>query len=317
MKAPSALAVAAVLFLIFGTAFWETFRDWLITNESGSTTIRNLGLVTAGLIALPLAIWRGLVAEKQAEAAQQSLRNERYQKGAEMLGSEVLSVRLGGIYALQRLAEEYPEEYHVQILQLFCAFIRHPTKDVLYECSVVSQTGHVQMREEIRHLIRAIAQRESKYIEIERQAKFRLKLNQVKLEYEVLLDANLSMAILTQSNLSEASLQGADLSSADLAGAILTGAKLQRANLSQTQLWAADMSNARLRGAKLSRAIMSGTNLMDANLSSADLTGVTGIDQLQLNEARADPNSPPILKEALDAVTGEQLEWQGKPLDDD
>ena len=58
----------------------------------------------AGLIALPLALWRGHVAEQQANAAQQSLRNERYQKGAEMLGSEVLSVRLGGIYGLQQFS---------------------------------------------------------------------------------------------------------------------------------------------------------------------------------------------------------------------
>ena len=46
-----------------------------------------------------------------------------------MLGSEVLSVRLGGIYALQRLAEEWPDQYHIQIMRLFCAFVRLPTRD--------------------------------------------------------------------------------------------------------------------------------------------------------------------------------------------
>ena len=51
-----------------------------------------------------LAVWRSIVAERQADTAQQSLLNERYQKGAEMLGNEVLSVRMGGIYALGRLA---------------------------------------------------------------------------------------------------------------------------------------------------------------------------------------------------------------------
>ena len=38
------------------------FRDWLQTGpegpESGSTTLRNLSLVVAALIALPLAVWR-------------------------------------------------------------------------------------------------------------------------------------------------------------------------------------------------------------------------------------------------------------------
>ena len=116
------VAVAGLVALI---VLW----DWLSVGESRSATIRNVGLVVAGLIALPLAIWRSIVAEDQTKTAQQSLLNERYQKGAEMLGSEVLSVRLGGIYALQRLAEEHAEQYHVQIMRLFCAFARFPTKD--------------------------------------------------------------------------------------------------------------------------------------------------------------------------------------------
>lgn len=46
-----------------------------------------------------------------------------------MLGNDVFSVRLGGIYALRRLAEEHPEQYHIQAMQLLCAFVRNPTKD--------------------------------------------------------------------------------------------------------------------------------------------------------------------------------------------
>ena len=47
-----------------------------------------------------------------------------------MLGSGTLAVRLGGIYALQRLATEHPEQYHIQIMQLFCAFVRNPTGEL-------------------------------------------------------------------------------------------------------------------------------------------------------------------------------------------
>ena len=100
--------------------FWEDLRG---DEESLSTTIRNLGLVEGGIIAIVLAVWRSIVAQRQADAAlqqaetglrqadtsEQGLLNDRYQKGAEMLGNYVLSVRLGGIYALQSLAEEHPE----------------------------------------------------------------------------------------------------------------------------------------------------------------------------------------------------------------
>ena len=115
------LSIGAVLSWLF----WGQLHG---EDESGSTTIRNIALILAAPIALVLAIWRSIVAERQAETNQRGLLNERYQKGAEMLGSGVLSVRLGGIYALRRLAEEHPE-YHIQIMGLFCAFVRHPTED--------------------------------------------------------------------------------------------------------------------------------------------------------------------------------------------
>ena len=45
-----------------------------------------------------------------------------------MLGNDVLSERLGGIYALQGLAEQHPEQYHVPVMQQLCSFVRHPTE---------------------------------------------------------------------------------------------------------------------------------------------------------------------------------------------
>ena len=110
--------------------------DWIANGESGSATIRNIGLVIAGSLAFPLAMWRAVVADKQASSAQhqaaiaqQGLLNERYQKAAEMLGNERLFVRLGGVYALQALIEEYPEQYYVSCMRLLCAFVRTPPAD--------------------------------------------------------------------------------------------------------------------------------------------------------------------------------------------
>ena len=110
--------------------YWEVLHS---EQDSVSTTVRNLGLVIGGVIAILLAVWRSIVAEHQADTSHEGLLNERYQKGAEMLGNEVLSVRLGGIYALERLAADYPGQYHVQIMKLLCAFARNPTEDEDYE----------------------------------------------------------------------------------------------------------------------------------------------------------------------------------------
>ena len=59
------LAPLTLIVLVAVLALSFLFWDWLRGDESGSTTIRNLGLVLAAIAALPLAIWRSIVAECQ------------------------------------------------------------------------------------------------------------------------------------------------------------------------------------------------------------------------------------------------------------
>ena len=83
-----------------------------------------MSLTVAAIIGVVIAIWRSSVAERQAETAQQSLLNERYQRASEMLGSDILTVRLGAIYALQSLAEDNSRQYHVQVMKLLSTFVK-------------------------------------------------------------------------------------------------------------------------------------------------------------------------------------------------
>ena len=100
------LIVIAVV--LFGGREKFHYRDWLCDlwdwlgvipqgRESNSTTIRNVGLVLGGWTALVIAVWRSIVADRQARAAQRQadtaqsvLLNDQYQKGAKMLGNDVL-----------------------------------------------------------------------------------------------------------------------------------------------------------------------------------------------------------------------------------
>ena len=260
--------------------------------ESGGAAIRNVGLITAALTALPVAIWRGIVADKQsasaqsqANAAQQSLRNERYQKGAKMLGSQVLAVRMGGIYALQRLSEEYPQEYHVQITRLFCAFLRYPTKDEEYEDEIKTSNTAPYVREDVATVIHAIGRRDHMRISIEKKAQYRLDLNAAKFFRLQMFEVNLSGSMCIAIELVDSSLYEADLS-----------------------------------GATLSLALLKGTKFDDSNLSGTDLSEARGLTQAQLDQARADLDNPPHLKGALDAETGQPLVWtggRGAPLKDE
>lgn len=277
--------VVVVLEIILVVVLW----DWLAGNESGSATVRNIGLVIAGSMAIPLAIWRAVVADKQASSAQsqttiaqQGLLNERYQKGAEMLGSKVLSVRLGGIYALQRLAEECPKQYHVQIMWLFCAFVRLPTWDPSLKSErEENRKGDILgIRQDVEAVMEAICSRPESRIALERDVNFRLDLRGADLHGAQLLDANLSGALFHHSNLSGANLANTDLTDSFLSHADLSQAQFYNVNFSRTRLWFADLSGAMLQDADLhgvdfSSAILHGTNFTRANLSRANFQYAT------------------------------------------
>ena len=332
------------------------FWDWLRDGESGSSTIRNIGLLVGGVVAIAFAVWRSRVAERQAATAQhqaeialqqaataeRGLLNERYQKGAEMLGSDVLSVRLGGIYALRRLAEDHPEQYHVQIMRLFCAFARNPTSGKSKPDAL-----NAKMSEEVEAIMETIGGRRQHHLSVERDSGYWLDLHGVNISGVWLLKANLSSALVPLADrwsLEEVmrTRTRTDLSGADLSGAILMEANLSRTDFSKAKLEYAflsdsDLSNARLTDSNLGEAFLDGANLSRADLTYANLSGADlrnanlsgtdfsfenwgrsteGLTQSQLDEARADPDNPPNIEGVVDVLSGKPLVWQGRPLRD-
>ena len=265
------IAAVLVIGVFLSWRFWEELGD---EEESLSTTVRNVGLVIGGVVAILIAVWRSRVAELQADAAQQTLLNERYQRGAEMLGSEVLGVRLGGIYALESLAKEHPRQYHIQIVNLFCAFLRYPTGGERRE------EGQDTV-EDVQIAVRAIGTRSRTGIELERKSDFRLDLFRANLAGASLLDADLGRAKLIRANLAGASLARANLCQADLTGANISGAHFY------------DFAGLMGIGERESAA--------------------KGLTQQQLNSARIDLNKRPDLDgHVLDAETGDPLVWLRK-----
>ena len=291
-------------------AFW----GWLGGEESGSTTIRNLGFVIATTIGLPIAIWRSIVAQRQVEAAQRQvetaqrgLLNERYQKGAEMLGSEVLPVRLGGIHALARLAREHPGEYHSQIMRLLCAFACNPPE-------LEKDARGDELRADVQGVMEAIAARNQAQIDEEDHI---LELSGAFLEGASLADGNLSGLFLNHVSLNGAFLYGTNLSGALMGGASLEGTDLASANLAYAQLHEADLTDASLfradlNNADLSDANLAGADLRKANLGAAYLKGCSGLTQERIEQAVAHSTTPPKLEGVFDADTGRPLVWRSQ-----
>ena len=327
--------------------FWGWLHPSAPTTVSNSETLRNVGLLIGGLLAFVFAGWRALVAERQAnaarlqaqtslrqaETAQQSLLNERYQRGAEMLGSNIPAVRMGGIYALKRLAEEHPVQYHTQVMDLFCAFARNPTGEP--EDTVTEHAGIMpsfRLREDIQAALTAIGHRSEEVIRLERKYNYVLNLTGACLSNLSLEKANLSSvrlagadlrgAYLPYANLSHAGLAEANLSAttlpfADLSGSILrqanlSSAKLALSNLSDATLDHADLSSADLHAADLSEATLYGTILSGTDFSHHAQAPAKGMTQVQLDCACAADDNPPDLARVVDVGTGRQLEWRSK-----
>ena len=238
---------ASIIALLAGVLLSAIFWGWL-KSESNVSTIRNVALVVGGVVAVLLAMWRSMVAERQADTAQQGLLNERYQQGAQMLGNEVLSVRLGGIYALQRLADDHPERYHVQIMRLFCAFVRHPTGDPSLEpVPVDAKSGPTsEIRQDVEAILSVICSRGRSRIELERREAFRPDLRGAELRGVQFGDADLSGAMLHHSRLGGANFWNTDLSGAYLNFADLSGAQFYNVKCSSTSFWSSNLSGAML-----------------------------------------------------------------------
>ena len=335
--------------------FWGWLHPPAPATVSNSETLRNVGLLIGGLLAFVFAVWRALVAKRQANAAQsqanaaqrqaemafvqaettrQSLLNERYQRGAEMLGSTVLAVRMGCIDALHRLTEEHPQQYYIQVMELLCAFARNPVGPE--HDLVIGYEGEdpaSRLREDLQAVMTAIGSRGEKELELEQMSGYlpnltgaylcHLQLEKGNLSHVRLGRADLKGAYLLGADLSGAPLDVADLSGSTLAFANLTGSsliwtnftssKMGMANLSKSTLDEANLSNADLNSATLTGASFMGTNLSGADFSHNGQGPATGLTQFQLDCAYRATETSPSLARVDDTETGQRLVWRRPP----
>jgi hypothetical protein len=92
--------------------------------ESVRTELLTLG---AGLGALGALIFTG----QNYLLARQGQVTDRYSKAIEQLGSDKLDIRIGGIYALQRVTRDSPKREHPTLMEVLAAFIREHSREPL------------------------------------------------------------------------------------------------------------------------------------------------------------------------------------------
>ncbi|MEH1836817.1 MAG: pentapeptide repeat-containing protein [Nostoc sp.] len=224
---------------------------------------------------------------QNAKLNQDRLIAERFMGAIAQLGHEKVETRTGAIYALERVAQDFPTE-HWTIMEILTAFVReNAPKEQLkaeqekaeYQAAVYSnrrrgesrptqqleQNLHEELpkiRTDIQAALTVIARRNL----LEDPKEQKLDLRNIDIKGADLLKANLQ-----QADLRGADLSGADLREADLSEADLNGAKLVRSILYETKLLKASLCGANLCWANLNRANFSGANMRSANLCGASL----------------------------------------------
>jgi uncharacterized protein YjbI with pentapeptide repeats len=217
----------------------------------------------------------------QQEQLGEQLRRATEQLGAMHIGGHEkhLEVRLSGIYALERIAHESPQEYW-PVMDILTAYARAnpstsslPPVDLEAVITVLKRRGRAYGQGEDQPLnLRAVGFRSMPLGEINLS---RAILTQADLHEANLAQANLHGANLTGARLSEATLTGTILAEADLRGADLHAADLQGAVLSAADLQGADLSGVDLTQVALAGASLKGARLHAASLKGVDLRGVT------------------------------------------
>jgi len=247
--------------VIVGVAgFWASVRN---TNKTAALTLRAVELTEQGQV------------------------TDRYTKAIDQLGSGKLDVRIGGIYALERIARDSPRD-HPTVMEVLAAFIRDHSREP-WPPPAADQPGtdppQRKTRADVQAAITVIGRRDDS-----QQAPFRINLAGVdltradlarlNLRRSVLTGADLAGAHLSHTNLSHTFLDHANLRSANLTSANIGGSSLADADLTGADLSGADIGDTMLTGANLTVTQLNGAMLKDANLTGANLalTQLTGAE---------------------------------------
>jgi Pentapeptide repeats (8 copies) len=192
--------------------------------------------------------------------------SDRFNKSIEALGSKVPDVRVGGIYSLESLTQDSPDDKNLRIVvfDVLGTYIRAhadcsksgpPPPDIQAGLAVIGRRDHEAFN------------KFHEQIDLSQAC-----LNAADLRNALLESASLKWTTLTNTTFSEADLASADLSNALLDNAYL-GTNLTKANLPYASLKGASLSGANLTGANLTGANLTRANLTRANLTGANLTG--------------------------------------------
>jgi uncharacterized protein YjbI with pentapeptide repeats len=247
---------------------------------------------------------------------------ERFTRAINQLGESAkedvsrMAMRLGGIYALERIASDSYRDHWV-VMEVFTAYVREqspvPAKpdlrrekpeDRARRLAAQCGPGSVPFaREDIQAIVNVLGRRKWTHLErIEERGEFlrldwsdlravefkRGNLNHARIQFACLQDSTFRFSSLLDTDLSDTVLDRAKLIRSDFTRARFKRSIMRNVEIRNSCLTGADLKMADLRCAAIRCAELSGADLDGADLRSADLSGAYGITAEQFKKANSD-----------------------------
>lgn len=286
------LGAAAVFALaLYFLASWSSGDFWPFDNGA-QIPWESLARLALPATALLGGILGAVIAGHGQATRIEELRNsrdadvtERYTKAIEQLGNKQIAIRVGGIFALERIGHDSERDRRTVVNVLTSSlFSELPMASGNRGAPVaMAKAEEAALMVALMRLRRAgEASPLDSYLwgnaSFENADLRGAYLADAGLSHFPLFLANLSEADLSRAHLKRAILFGTNFTKANLQDADLTEAELLEANFSSADLTSANLQNADLAEVKFDRAMLrssnlQGANLKDASLIGADLTG--------------------------------------------
>ena len=283
------LAIFATIMLAY--SLYSVFPKFIQEIAEMRASLSDLSLAVFACLSGIGAVFGFYTSIIRTETGEQGLITDRINKAVEGLGKSnlkdepVIEVRLGALYALERIAQDSIRD-HVQIIEILCAYVRYnsPLKNKEIKKSDDIEVKTIQendetdkLREDIQAALTIIGRRNKwpegkKRIRKEKAEEYSLNLSRCDLRYAQLSEARLKNASFRNSDLSEAQFYNANLSEARFYEANLSKTLFYGANLSYASFHKANLTDTELQGANLRNASFPHTDMKNARLFGADIT---------------------------------------------
>src|SRR5215208_6966920 len=257
--------VGIVLYILLLFLLW-----WFIKPDPGDATQKKdfaqLMAQIAGGLALLFGLyftWRRVeISQRTLETQQDQQVTERFTRAIDQLGAtddegnKRLEIRLGGIYALERIAQDSPKRDYSTVLEVLSAYVRENTSRSTKENANPNTEPNTEaehpLRRRLRRLHTVFISREAEQEVGADQPETESQLNRPPpTDVQAILEVLSRLRKLVESGIVSEELGAAiDLREAYLSGANLSGANLSEAGLYGAYLIRADLSGANLSGAK-------------------------------------------------------------------